>query len=376
MATKPTFIEVNAQQIVTEMVTYYETATGKKLQPAQVEMLLINMFAYREALIRSAIQETACQNLVEFAEAPVLDLLANLVGLSRTPELAAECTIRFSLVSGHNGVTIPIGLRTQTEDGKVVFQTVETKTAAVGITYLHVKAKCQNLGIIGNGYVANKVKAILDPLPFISAAGNLATTSGGADTETDEALRGRIKAAPGRFSNAGPQDAYVYFAKNAHPDITDVTVLSNSGGHVDIYPLTDAESTPTDVLSAVTAACNAESVRPLTDIVSVYDPTRLLYYVDIELTLLSTAIGDDVTDTIQAALDQYALTHRTKLGKDVIKSALIALCMIPGVYNTNVVLWRIDGPEDWVEVDIIEVNNTECAIMDGSEITIEGTEDE
>lgn len=375
MATKPTFIDVNAQQIVAEMKTYYETATGKKLQPAQVEMLLINMFAYREALIRSAIQEAACQNLVEFATAPTLDFLANLVGLSRTPELPADCTIRFALVAGHTGVSIPIGMRVQSADGKVVFQTIETKTATTEETHIDVKANCQTLGVIGNGYASNQINNILDPLSYVSSAGNLAITQGGADTETDEHLRDRVKAVPGRFSNAGPRDAYLYFSKNAHPAITDVTVLSESGGHVDIYVLTEDEETSSEVISAVNAACNAETVRPLTDIVSVHQPAAVHYIVEINLTILPTAVGSVVIQQVQAALDAYVLLHRNKLGKDIVRTALIALSMVEGVYDADVTLAQVEDP-DPVSVDVIVLDTTTRAILDTSEVQVVGTSDE
>ncbi|MEO1750733.1 baseplate J/gp47 family protein [Thiofaba sp. EF100] len=73
------------QAITAEMVAAYETATGKTLYPAQVERLLIDIIAYRETLLRAAINDTARQNLVRFARAPMLDYLGELVGVTRLP---------------------------------------------------------------------------------------------------------------------------------------------------------------------------------------------------------------------------------------------------------------------------------------------------
>uniref|UniRef100_A0A1A9WW60 Collar domain-containing protein n=1 Tax=Glossina brevipalpis TaxID=37001 RepID=A0A1A9WW60_9MUSC len=61
------------------MIAWYEKVSGKTLYPAQDERLLINLIAYREALVRLAIQDTAEQNLVAFARAPMLDYLGELV---------------------------------------------------------------------------------------------------------------------------------------------------------------------------------------------------------------------------------------------------------------------------------------------------------
>lgn len=69
--------------ITAEIVSAYETATGKTLYPAQVERLLIDLIAYRETLLRAAINDTARQNLVRFARAPMLDYLGELVGVTR-----------------------------------------------------------------------------------------------------------------------------------------------------------------------------------------------------------------------------------------------------------------------------------------------------
>lgn len=73
---KPQFVNADAQAITREMIAAYEAASGKTLWPAQAERLLIDLFAYQETLVRSAIQSAAEQNLVAFARAPMLDYLA------------------------------------------------------------------------------------------------------------------------------------------------------------------------------------------------------------------------------------------------------------------------------------------------------------
>jgi hypothetical protein len=77
---EPNFIDRDPAQITSEMIAQYEDASGKKLYPAQAERLLIDLFAYRENLVRIAIQEAAKQNLVAYSRAPMLDYLGELVG--------------------------------------------------------------------------------------------------------------------------------------------------------------------------------------------------------------------------------------------------------------------------------------------------------
>ncbi len=73
------------QAVTAEIVAAYESATGKTLYPAQIERLLIDLIAYRETLLRAAINDAARQNLVRFARAPMLDYLGELVGVIRLP---------------------------------------------------------------------------------------------------------------------------------------------------------------------------------------------------------------------------------------------------------------------------------------------------
>ncbi|HGV0493952.1 TPA: baseplate protein, partial [Escherichia coli] len=81
--TEPDFIERDADKITAEMIAKYEADTGKTLYPAQAERLLIDLWAYREMLVRVAVQEAAKQNLVAFAREPMIDYLGELVGVYR-----------------------------------------------------------------------------------------------------------------------------------------------------------------------------------------------------------------------------------------------------------------------------------------------------
>ena len=67
--------------ILADMVAEFEAAAGRTLYPAQVERLLINLYSYRESLVRNAIQYAAAQNLLAFATFPMIPR----TGRSRRP---------------------------------------------------------------------------------------------------------------------------------------------------------------------------------------------------------------------------------------------------------------------------------------------------
>lgn len=336
--TTPIFIERDADQIVSEMVARYEELTGKTLQPAQPERLLLNTYAYRELLLRQGIQSAALQNLVDFSSAPVLDYLGALVGVTRLAAAPAECTIRFTLVAGRaNPVTIPAGTRVSSVDGLAIFRTKEAANVAVGVNTVDVEADCDTPGVFGNGYAIGQISTILDPQAFITTASNLAATAGGADEETDDHLRDRIKLAPASFSNAGSAGAYKFWAKSANANIIDVAIHQPTPGTVSIYPLmASGEVTPDEVLTAVSEACNDEKIRPLTDTVEVIAPSRGTYTLVVNLTLYNDAIQSEVVAQVTANLNAFITEKRLKLGIDIKRSQIIHEVVIDGVFDATI----------------------------------------
>ena len=283
----PDFIDTDVQTIIDEIVATYEQQAGAPLEPASVERLLLNTEAFREGLIRNGIQSAAEQNLVAFANAPQLDYLGELVGVTRLAATTASTTLQFTLVGGHGAVIIPGGTRVQTTDGQAIFQTLADVPVDALTDVVDVFGEAQVAGIAANGYEVGKVSVILDALAFVDTVANTTLTAGGADTENDEALRTRIPLAPASFSNAGSKGAYRFHALSANPSIIEVAVTSPTPGDVHVYPLLeDGTTTPQQILDAVFLAVNAENIRPLTDTVYVLAPTKIDYTLDVELSLL------------------------------------------------------------------------------------------
>lgn len=355
------FVHEDSDRIIAECKAFYEASLNRQISPADIEMLLINGLAYRELLVRSGVNEAARQNMVSFARGAALEYLGELVGVSRLPASSALCTIEFALIEGHNGVTIPEGLRVQSTDGKVIFQTIETKVCPIGTLTAQLKAAATTAGAIGNDYGINKINIILDPQAFIATAQNIDVTAGGANAESDDELRERIMLAPASFSVAGPKDAYVYFAKSAHPSIVDVAVTSPNPGDVNIYPLLEGGLMPTqEILDAVQAICNADKIRPLTDSVYTLQPTSTDYAIEVNLTLLTNAVTDSTKSKVEAILNTFKEDRKNRLGVDVVRSQLIQLSKIDGeVYDVEVVSPAaniVADPEVYTNCTSITVN--------------------
>lgn len=358
---EPTFIDRDPNQVTADLVALYEATTDKTLQPAQPEMLLINLIAYRETLLRIAIQEAAKQNLLQYAIFPMLDYLGELVGCERLSEQPAKTTLRFTLVAAQTfDMVIAAGTRVESKDGKQTFATNAALTIAAGQLEGSAAATAEATGVTGNGYLAGEVNNLVAPVAYVQTVANTTTTTGGADAESDDNYRERIRTAPESYSVAGSKGAYVHWAKSAHQDILDVAVLSPTPGLVNIYPLTIVGQPTQAILDAVTAICSAETVRPLCDLVAVLAPTRKVFTIAANITLYASADQSAVLTAVNAALAAYVTGLRSTLGRDVVMSRIVALINgVAGVYKTVLtqpVADVVNELNEWSDCTAITVN--------------------
>lgn len=358
---EPSFIDRDPIKILQELIQQYETMTGKTLHPAQVERIIIDLIAYREMLLRIGLQEAAKQNLVEYARYPMLDYLGELVGVRRLPAQPARTTLRFTLSEPQTfDVIIPADTQVETKDGRFIFKTTSPAVIRAGSMSVDVTAVSETAGAEANGYMPGEINLLLSPLAYIEKVENISVSFGGVDRESDERLRERIKEAPESFSNAGSRGAYRFWAMTAHQDIVDVAVISPSPGVVNIYPLTKTGTPTEEILTLVTRMLNDEKIRPLTDQVNVLPPIRVDFSISANVTLFNFADSGTVQKKIDAKLSNYIIEMRSRLGKDIVRSQIIALInSIYGVYKTELIsplTDRVLAENEWANCTDFTIN--------------------
>lgn len=351
---EPKFLETDQQAVLESCIREYEELTGRTLYPAQSERLLINLIAYREHLIRVGIQEAAKQNLVRYARAPMLDMLGDIVGVTRLPAATASCAVRFSLEEPlTEDLGIPAGVIIYSRDGGQRFVTREACRIPAGEPAADTFADAAEPGEAGNGILPGGLSRLADPLADAAVTvTNTETSSGGSDAETDEHLRERIMLAPEAFSVAGSRLAYRYHTLSASPQIVDVGVLSPEPGVVELYPLTADGLPGAALLALIQAHVSGEKVRPLTDTVHVLPPESLPATVRAELTLYTWADEGSVREAATAALAAWMEERRRQLGMDIVRSQLVAVLSVYGVYRVELMEPAADqeaGPSQWVD---------------------------
>ncbi len=345
----PIFIQTNPDALTASMVASVEAVLGRTLYPAQIERLWIDIMAYREALVRQAIQYAAEQNLVDFATGDRLETLARLVRMSgRLSATSAQVDWSITLPSpAPTDTVIPAGFPAVAPDA-ARWSTTAPLVIPAGQTVGAVQAQSDATGPSGNGLPIGTSWA-----PLEGAATIVSTTvsSGGAEAETDDQLRARALLAPYGFSVAGPAQAYAYFARAANPEITDVSVVSGPGGTVSVHPLMTSGLPTQAVLDAVAAALSPDSVRPICDAVTVAAPTRVAYTLEANLTLYATADVAAAQAAAQAAGSAYLADRRAGLGRDLVGSQAIKALGVSGVYRVDLVGWadRVLAAHEWAD---------------------------
>lgn len=154
--------------------------------------------------------------------------------------------------------------------------------------------------------------------------------------ESDDDYRARIPVSLEGYTTAGSEGSYVFHGISAAGTIKDISAVSPTPGQVVIYVLsrTANGAASDDEIAAVTAALNAETVRPMTDQVSVLSANVATYTIDAELVLFD---GPDANVVLQAAKDavQAYANSVHKIGYDVALSGVYQALHQPGVDRVN-----------------------------------------
>ena len=423
-------VEVGSSAIYDDVVTSLERGVGEPLYPGDERRIFAEALAAVLVAYMSKANDASRQTLLRYARGQALDAIGERLGVERIEATPSSCTMRFDLSAPRERtLTIPSMTRV-TADGQTYWQTVEACVIAAGETSGTAEAECTEGGSASNGVPAGAISTLVDLQPYVASVANLDATHGGDDGEPytpegDDRLRERIRLAPNALSVAGPEQAYVYWAMTADPDIADVaafseefddaktvpvaggkcyiggdllepealltvegqstgfswtyedslltislgeldakkdsvavTVRRRMDGRVRVVPLMAGGGLPDEeTLRKVYEAVNDDSVRPMTDLVTVEAPTTVPY--GIRLSYWTTV--EDEARVVQAvegpggAIDRYVADQCAVLGRDVNPYVLQSYVMDAGAI-------RCDVYEPTYEA----VSGTQVALWDGT----------
>lgn len=320
----------------------YEQLTGKKITLRRADPEALKLYACSVQLYHMLlhIDMAGKMDLLKYAYGDFLDNLGALRGVSRLPASAARCTVRFTLSAKQKSVvTIPVGTKVSNGDA-LYFETDELAEIAIGDLYVDVPCTCLEAGESGNNLLAGTLDILVDNIAYIASVSNIDETNGGSNVETDEDFADRIYLAPSSYSVAGPKDAYVYHTQSFSSDIGDVEVASPEPGEVVVCVLmADGELPNSTLLAEIDEYLSEDTIRPLTDQVSVTAPKPLAfdiavtYYVNKSNSTTAVSIQNEVA----AAIEAYVQWQTRTIGRDINPSVLVQMMVDAGAKRVEVV---------------------------------------
>ena len=320
--TEHQFIPTDTDSIISIAVAMYETLTGTVVHPASPEMQFIRWVCNIIIQERVLNNYTGNQNIPSRAEGENLDALAELTYLRERPDSkAATCKMLFSISEVQDtAILIPAGTRITDANGTLTWETIEDVYVPIGETSVETQARCQTVGVIGNGYVVGQINALVDVYDYYSECKNVTASEGGADRATDDEYYELMRASMDAFSCAGARGGYIYWAKQVSTEIVDVVANSPVPGEVKIYVLMEGGALAGEEMkNKVLAACSEDTKRPLTDHVFVEDAEVVPFDINFTYYLQTgrTKSAAEVAAAVNEAVEQYKAWQCGKLGRDI-----------------------------------------------------------
>lgn len=334
------FVSTDTNGIISDLIEGYELIMKSTVRPASPEMQLIRWIAHIIIQERVLNNWTGNQNIPSRADGANLDALAELTYIqSRPAAKPAACKVRFEISEPQEqAILIPAGTRVTDSSNTLIWETLADHYVPAGESATEAEVRCQTPGIVGNGYAAGQINTLVDVYEYYSKCANTTVSDGGSDIPTDEEYYELMRASMDAYSCAGARGAYIYWAMQVSTEIADVAASSPTPGVVKIYVLMDDGTLATEeIKSKVLAACNADTRRPLTDLVTVEDAEIVPY--DIQFTYYtnreSDQSGAEIAAAVQAAVNRYIAWQCGKLGRDINPSKLISLLMQTGIKRVD-----------------------------------------
>lgn len=320
--TEHQFIPTDTDSIISIAVAMYETLTGTVVHPASPEMQFIRWVCNIIIQERVLNNYTGNQNIPSRAEGENLDALAELTYLRERPDSkAATCKMLFSISEVQDtAILIPAGTRITDANGTLTWETIEDVYVPIGETSVETQARCQTVGVTGNGYAAGQINALVDVYDYYSECKNVTASEGGADRATDDEYYELMRASMDAYSCAGARGGYIYWAEQVSTEIVDVVANSPVPGEVKIYVLMEGGALAGEEMkSKVLAACSEDTKRPLTDHVFVEDAEIVPYDINFTYYLRTgrTKSAAEIAAAVNTAVEQYKAWQCEKLGRDI-----------------------------------------------------------
>lgn len=321
-------LEQVQESMVKDYQYKYSEITEKSYSLPRADPMALILYACSVQIFQALlyVDRAGKQNLMKYTYSEFVDHIAALRGINRNGAKAARTTVRFTLSAAQKEpVAIPAGTRV-TNGKEIYFSTQEYAEIAAGKTVIELECICSKTGIVGNDFLPGEINILTDPIRYVQSIENINVSDGGTDIESDESVIERTYYAPSGYSVAGPDDAYVYWAKTFNTDIADVKVTSPDPVEVVVtFIMAGGELPEESVIEGLQNYLQDKKIRPLTDHVTVKKPDIENYVINVRyfINKSDSYKALSIQNEVNAAIAVFTIWQSSKIGRDINPSVLI-----------------------------------------------------
>lgn len=296
------YITYDPEAIWEEMMKTYIAEGGDVLYPGDEKEILLRAVLADIVQAFAGVDNALRMRTLRYAVGDYLDLLGEQRGCTRIQASAATATVTITTNATGETDALEAGT-TMTADGQVFYRLTEdfpitgvweTRTAEI---------EAVEPGAAGNGLPADTEMTLSIPHPGVNSIIVTTAAGGGSEEEADDAYRERIREYDYAKLTTGPERQYEAKARTVSSRIVDAKAVNEGAGKVGVYLLLGDRTGAEAVLESVRETLSAENVRPMTDLVNVYEAANVPYTLNVEFIY-------DGTTTARSALDEAVESYR------------------------------------------------------------------
>lgn len=315
------YLSYDPDSIWLEMATAYAEAGGDALYPGDEKEMLLRSVQAIVIQVFAAVDTALRMDTLRYATGDYLDLYGEKRNCIRNYAKAATCTVMLTFRATGIARTLKAGTAL-TADGERIYLLADD-VQQTGLAHeVMANIVCRDVGSAGNGLLAGTQMQLMTPNPSITMITVVTDASGGQDKEDDDSYRERIQTYGLMNTTTGPASQYERVAMAVSSEIIDAKAVRLGAGIVGVYLLLDSTEGEAATLAAVSAALNAQDVRPLTDEVQVKTSTPLTYTLNVQY---EQETGDNIGTAVAAAAAEYRAWQNNTIGRAFNPDKLMAM---------------------------------------------------
>lgn len=333
------FVSVDPSAMMQEAVSRYEQTSGETLYPGDEHYMFLSQMLSLVTVAREAINSAANRNLLQNADGEVLDAYGNQYVIPRLDATAASVRLEFSIPSPVAvGVQIPAKTRVS-PDGTLMFATDAAATIPAGQISVQVQATAGVAGTVYNGFLPGQITGMVDPVAGIGSVSNITTSAGGADAESDERYRERIRQSWEGLTTAGSKESYEFWAKSTSALVADAEAVRTAPGEVTLYVLAVDSITPSQgLLDDVMAVCGSPRRRGITDHLIVTGAQQVTFNVACTYYINQARSVDEalIQAAVNIAASDFVAAQKAQMGGHLNPDDLRKALLSAGAYRIDI----------------------------------------